>query len=111
MFLYKSREKMESLSEDLLPELLRALGDSTYSYAAGVRLSAVKCTLREVGARLPIVNDECETNVDQLVDGTLRRRRVHVARHAVRGEGRNTILNWWMVLHPEKCSTGTCLKE
>ena len=49
---------MESLSDDLLPELMRALGNSTYSYASGVRVSAVNRALREVGARLPTVNGE-----------------------------------------------------
>ena len=61
---------MESLSEDLLPELLRALGNSTHSYAAGVRVSAVNTALRQIGARLPIVNDACDMNVDQLVNVT-----------------------------------------
>ena len=37
IFSIQDCRKMESLSEDLLPELMRALGDSTYSYAAGVR--------------------------------------------------------------------------
>ena len=59
---------MESLSYDLLPELLRALGDSTHSYPAGVRVGAVNTALRQLGARLPIVNDACEMNVDQLIN-------------------------------------------
>ena len=60
--------KMESLSEDLLPELVRALGNSTHSYAAGIRVSAVNTALRDLGARLPLVNEaSCEMNVDQLV--------------------------------------------
>ena len=59
---------MDSLSEDLFPELLRALGNSTYSYAAGVRVSAVNAALRDLGARLPLINEaSCEMNVDQLV--------------------------------------------
>ena len=40
---------MESLPEDLLPELLRALGNSTHSYAAGVRVSGVNAALRDLG--------------------------------------------------------------
>ena len=58
---------MESLAHDLLPELLRALGNSTHSYAAGVRLSAVNREFCALGARLPLVNEaSCEMNVDQL---------------------------------------------
>ena len=59
---------MDSLSDDLLPELLRALGNSTHSYATGVRISAVNTVLRELGSRLPRVDrTSCEMNVDQLV--------------------------------------------
>ena len=59
---------MDSLSEDLLPELLSALGNSTHSYATGVRTSAVNTVLRELGARLPCVDQaSCEMNVDQLI--------------------------------------------
>ena len=59
---------MDSLSEDLLPELLRAFGNSTHSYAAGVRASGVNTVLRDLGARLPRVDPaSCEMNVDQLV--------------------------------------------
>ena len=61
---------MESLSDDLLPELLRALGDSTYAYSAGIRVSAVNTVLRQLGARLPVVNDVCEMNLDQLINVT-----------------------------------------
>ena len=59
---------MDSLSEDLLPELLRAFGNSTHSYAAGVRASGVNTAVRDVGARLPRVDQaSCEMNVDQLI--------------------------------------------
>ena len=64
----KLPKKMDSLSDDLLPELLHALGNSTHSYATGVRISAVNTVLRELGARLPRVDQtSCEMNVDQLV--------------------------------------------
>lgn len=59
---------MDSLSDDLLPELLAALGNSAMSYASSVQFSATNTAFHSTGALLPCKGGACTLNIDHLVN-------------------------------------------